>query len=402
MPTELYLDTARFGQTGVRAQEALRDFVRLSGEEGGSQHLVDFVRFGAGGFGDRYPGLAAWRGVSEFKRSLRSVAGFAPETDVLVAARSSQLMRLAARALFRRCGRVLHTDLEWPGYLAILRAEGDRVRREAVCVPVRDAVLTGGLTRDGLVRKLADSFRATDCEGLFLSDVSFEGVRLPVAELLGELRFSRKLRFVALDGAQALGHVRLRVRDVPCDLYLAGCHKWLSAGQPLGLGFFPRASSRGILRAALAEMIAHGEVDDPLLLFTRELEVGGGEAYGETADLTSLFSAAAAVDAARSVLDLGDASARRLANAEIASAAALGTGWRALPVDPPLRTGIVLLEAEGGRLKATSAGETRDEFQRQGVALTAYAGGRVRLSTPHSSWRCGDIDKLRSALRRCS
>ena len=179
MPTELYLDTARFGQTGTRAQEALRDFVRLSGEEGGSQLLVDFVREGTGGFGDRYPGLAAWRGVPEFNRSLRSVAGFTQETDVLVAARSSQLMRLAALALFRRCGRVLHTDLEWPGYLAILRAEGDRVRRESVCVPVRDAIFAGSLTRDEIVRKLADSFRATDCEGLFLSDVSYEGGPAP-------------------------------------------------------------------------------------------------------------------------------------------------------------------------------------------------------------------------------
>ena len=187
MPTELYLDTARFGQTGVRAQEALRDFVRLSGEEGGSQLLINFVRNGAGEFGRRYPGLAAWHGVPEFKRSLRSVAGFTRETDVLVAARSSQLMRLAALALFRRCGRVLHTDLEWPGYLAILSAEGDRVRRETVSVPVRDAVLSGTLTRDGLVRKLADSFRAMGCEGLFLSDVSYEGVRLPVSELLEEL-----------------------------------------------------------------------------------------------------------------------------------------------------------------------------------------------------------------------
>jgi hypothetical protein len=402
MPTELYLDTARFGQTGVRAQEALRDFVRLSGEEGGSQLLVDFVRYGAGGFGERYPGLAAWRGVPEFKRSLRSVAGFAPETDVLVAARSSQLMRLAALALFRRCGRVLHTDLEWPGYLAILRAEGDRVSREVVCVPVRDDVFSGALTRDGLVRKLADSFRATDCEGVFLSDVSYDGIRLPVAELLEELRFSRRLRFVAIDGAQALGHIRPTVQDVPCDLYLAGCHKWLSAGQPLGLGFCPRASSRGFLRAALAEMIANGAVDDPLLLVDRELEVGAGEPFGETADLTSLFSAAAAVDAEKSLLKHDDALADRLANAETARAAAVGTGWRALPVDPPLRSGIVLLQAERGRLKAVSPGETRDKFQRQGIALTTYEAGRVRVSAPRLSWQDGDLGKLRSALARCS
>ena len=192
------------------------------------------------------------------------------------------------------------------------------------------------------------------------------------------------------------------VRDVPCDFYLAGCHKWLRAGQPLGLGFCPRASSRGFLRTALGEMIANGAVDDPLLLFDREFEVGAGEPFGETADLTSLFSAAAAVDTEKSLLEHGDTSAHRLASAEVARAAAVGTGWRALPMDPPLRPGIVLLEAERGRLKATSPGETRDEFQRQGIALMTYPGGRVRLSTPHSSWQRGDLNKLRSALRRCS
>ena len=223
-----------------------------------------------------------------------------------------------------------------------------------------------------------------------------------MAELLEELQFSRKLRFVVIDGAQALGHVEPRFRSVPCDLYLAGCHKWLSAGQPLGLGFCSRASSRGYLRAALGEMIASGAVDDPLLLFDRQFEVGAGEPFGETADLTSLFSAAAAVDAARSVLDQSDAPGQRLANAEIARAAAVGTGWRALPVDPPLRSGIVLLEAEGDRARAASPGHTRDEFQRERIALTAYSGGRVRLSTPHSPWRDVDIGRLHSALRRCS
>ena len=94
----------------------------------------------AGSSRRRYATLADWRGVDGLKRSLRTLTGTGPETEVLLAQRSAQLMRLAARALFRRCTRVLHTDLEWPGYLRILRAEGTRVGRDAVCLPVREDI----------------------------------------------------------------------------------------------------------------------------------------------------------------------------------------------------------------------------------------------------------------------
>jgi len=191
MPTKLYLDTARFGLMVSAARRTTSDFARLCGEEGGSAHLDEFLRDGAkawpGAMRARYPAMAAWQGVGPLKGLLGQLAGTPAGTPVLLANRSAQLMQLAARALIRRCGVVLHTDLEWPGYLAILEDERRRGRGRLVSFPAREACLRHGLRATELVRSLATQYRREQCEGLFLSAVSFEGVRLPVAEIVASL-----------------------------------------------------------------------------------------------------------------------------------------------------------------------------------------------------------------------
>ena len=76
-------------------------------------------------------------------------------------------------------------------------------------------------------------------------------------------------RFVAIDGAQALGHAP--AADFPCDALLGGGHKWLRSGRPLAMAFAPRPGSRGLIRAIAGEMEATGELDDPLLGLARQL-----------------------------------------------------------------------------------------------------------------------------------
>ena len=79
------------------------------------------------------------------------------------------------------------------------------------------------------------------------------------------------------------------------------------------------------------------------------------------------------------------------------------TGRKVLYCNPGYVTRINELdEAESDRVRAASPGHTRGEFQREEVALTAYAGGRVRLSVPHPPWRDEELGRLHSSLRRCS
>src|SRR5581483_7169937 len=98
---------------------------------------------------------------------------------VLLAGRSAQLMRLAARLLFGHSRRVLVTDLEWPGYVRILEEERERSGGELLCVAARAGVLEGGMAAGDLVRLVASEYRAHGCSGLFLSAVNNLGVRLP-------------------------------------------------------------------------------------------------------------------------------------------------------------------------------------------------------------------------------
>ncbi|MBN9624549.1 MAG: hypothetical protein J0H06_16715, partial [Actinobacteria bacterium] len=113
----------------------------------------------------RYPGLAGWGGLDALKSSLRAVAGVPDDADVHLAGRSGVLMRLVARAMFRRCRRALLTDLEWPAHLAVLESERRRAGRAAIFLPVRDRIFWDGMDSGELAATVADEYRTRGCDG---------------------------------------------------------------------------------------------------------------------------------------------------------------------------------------------------------------------------------------------
>lgn len=396
MRTELYLDTVRFGRMTPRARVALDDFARLCAVEGGSLRLLEIVRGGAADGA----GIRDWSGIDGLRGSVRVLLNAPAEAPVLLAQRSAPLARVLARAIFHRCERVLCTDLDWPRYRTLLAQEALRAGRELVCVPVRDAVLRGGASLVDLVRTLAGGYRSNDCDGLFMSDVTFEGVRLPVAGLMRELGTARSPRFVAVDGAQAPGHVACDLGTLACDAYLAGCHKWLAAGQTLGFAVCPRPRSRALIESVLREMILAGAIDDPLLLLVCELDGTLPGPPGDTADLACLFSGAAALAAARTPgWSTGEDRCRVASdNAERLRWAARSSGWRPFTIDHGLETGIVLLGPAGDATGQTSPEDVRRLFQERGVALTVFPGAVLRVSLPEWPLTERRLAPLKSAL----
>src|SRR5688572_840122 len=94
----LYLDTARLGPMTPRAQRASHAFTEFAAREPASPRFDTLL---SGGFSawpssvqSRYPGLSDWEGLRDLKRKLRSRVGCGPDVPVLLASRSSQLMRL--------------------------------------------------------------------------------------------------------------------------------------------------------------------------------------------------------------------------------------------------------------------------------------------------------------------
>jgi hypothetical protein len=402
-PAFLYLDTARLGRMSPRAQAAHSDYARLAGSEGGSLFLERFLRHGvdadAGKVERRYPGLAGWRGVGPLKQALRSLAGSQPDLPVLIANRSAQLMKLAARLLFHPCRNVLVTDLSWPAYHDILDAEARRASKCVTTVPVLQDILAARVSEDEVVERLRAEFLRRGCDGLFLTAVSNRGIRLPVERAVRSIEAAAEVRFVVLDGAQDFCHVSADLRNEYCDLYLAGSHKWLRAYHPMGLGFYGHRRSRSYIETVLAHLLGSGELDDPLLTFSGQLEQGALNGTAETVSLACLFACQGAADDALAATPPA-LLPQRLSNWTAAADVALATGWRPLRPGPAFRSGILLLETERNSARLASAEEVREAFYSRGVALTAYPDGVIRLSMPEGGWRPGELEHLQTALRQ--
>ena len=399
MSDVLYLDTARLGRMAPSAQRAEQSLVSLAADEGNSAYFEHFVRRGLAecplAVENRYSGLGHWAGVGELKYALRVRAGHRPDLPVLVAHRSVQLMKLAARALSSSCRNVLVTDLGWPGYHDILTREAGRTGCGVTPVALRTEVLSGRVGEAELIDRVCAAFGRERCDGLFLSAVSNWGVRVPVERIVRRVEQAHRVWLVVVDGAQEFCHTPGRLDTEYCDLYLTGCHKWLGAHHPMGLAFFGRSRSRRAVDALVTTMTESGDLDDPLLRFSTQLETGTHVAM-ETLDLLPLFTARAAIaDAASPGI-----TSVRVGNAADIAALAPATGWKPLLPDAPLRSGILLLEAERSAIRSVSADVLRTNLRDAGVAATAYDGGVLRLSMPAVGFTGDELARLQTALHR--
>ena len=260
-----------------------------------------------------------------------------------------------------------------------------------------------GSASDELLDRLKAHYASQDCDGLFLSAVTYDGLRLPVRELVESLDEGSRPRFVVVDGAQALNHAPLGLAAEYCDLLLAGCHKWLRAYQPLGLAFCCRQSSERLVTTVCDELLDRGELDDPLLRFLTQLESSRPERYGETVNLVPVFTAAAAVRRMLSSRRSKQAEfASQVSNVDDVAARQTSGGWRPLQPCAAARSGILLLEAKSVQTKAAQIDVLRERFLRAGVALTAYDGGLLRASLPDRPLAPAEVKRLFSALRRCA
>ena len=290
--------------------------------------------------------------------------------------------------------------MEWPAYMAALEAECRRVQRTLTTVPIRQAVFRDRIPKEALVSRLAAHYRQHDCDGLFLT-VTYQGVRMPIQETVEAIGPAGRPRFTVVDGQ--LNHVPLRVTAESCDLLLTGCHKWLRAYHPLGLAFCCRARSERYIITMCRDMFLRGELDDPLLSFTTQLENEKLERFSETVNLAPMFTAAAAVRTMmRSDRTKCDELATQIDNVEQVAEHSNATGWRPIRPDNPMHTGILLLEAADRQTRVAPIDRLRERFLAGGVALTAYDGGIVRASLPDRPMSPSDHAVLLLALSRCA
>ena len=382
-------------------------FVRLASEGSLTLYFREWLAGGTealpGELARRFPILATWRGIKSFKQDLKRLVGATPESRVLVASRSAELMKLAAKLLFERCHNVLTTDLSWPSYHRILETEARRTGRRVTRVALRRQLLARRVACNTAADVLDLAFGQHDCDGLFLPAVDNLGVQLPIQGIVTAIDRRHEVRFTVVDGAQALAHVPLNLADNTCDMFLAGVHKWLCAYHPMGIAYYghPRSATR--IGVSLRHHLGNGHIDDPLLRLTGQLESGQTAGYGETVGLLPLATAQGALgDALKEDNRPGATIDVRLANADRLASLARKFGWRPVRPADTMRTGICLLRSPGGRSTRITPETMHAPFRKAGVAVTTYPGGLVRFSMPPTAWTESETEHLSLTLDLCS
>jgi Aminotransferase class-V len=382
-----------------RACRASIDFARLACEHGSTLYSDDFFRFGSGSLPDasreRYPGLSDWHGPEQLSRQLSQLMGIQSHHQIRFASRSASLMKCAAKLLFRRCRSVLITDLTWPAYERILLREQRRTGNRIHKVAIRRLLLQGRLAPSELIERLAEQFASLQCDGLFLPLVDNLGLHLPAPEIVSRIRRQSELRFCVIDAAQAFRHVPLELDRDYCDFMVAGCHKWLCAHNPMGLGILGLNSSRDFITASIARWLKNGTVDDPLMVYSQELITGDHFPFGETAPILPLLTAnAAAVDALESATDMLPEKTRRDVIECVRHA-----GWTVVSPESYYASRILLIRPDHvHRSPATTSHHLRRRLLEHQIAATTYDGSLVRLALPRSFLQSGALDHLQEAL----
>ncbi len=399
MARSLYLDTARLGRMTPSARQANIEFSRFAAEEVCPPDFVDFLRLGADAcpadFRDRYPELSRWSGVTGLKSRLRDLAHSPTDLSVLLANRSAQLMKFASRWLFRPCENVLVIDATWPAYRAILETECRLTGRRISTVAIHEVVMQSA-SEEQIVQMVESAFSANGCDGLFLPAVTHDGLRLPIPHIVQKLEAKHGAIPVVIDGAQDFCHTPSTLHTESCDLYLAGCHKWLGGYFPMGLCFYGRRRSVASVETVLLQMLNDGDLDDPLLSFSNQLESDSYETSTETVSLGSLFSTyGAALDAAE---ERESKFQVRRSNAESIADLSENSPWKQIAPAAEFQSAVVMLEATSSQTRGIPAQTLRTAFQQQGISLSAYHGGQIRLSMPETPLSKTELHRIQAAL----
>ena len=383
LPTKLYLDTARLGQTSPSALQAQIDFARLTAEDPSSLYFEKFLRDGVDAcpeIADRFPGLAHWHGIADLKRRLASMAGDPDQLRVLLANRSAELMRLAARCQFQVCRNVLVTDLSWPNWLAILKEEATRAGGRVTMAHISRAIMRARCSSDDVCHHLSRVYATHECDGLFLPIVSNLGVHLPVAKIVTALRTVSPVNYTIADGAQALNHVDLTEPMKASDFIIAGAHKWMRAYLPMAIGFlgnYAVNTNASILACTETEI---AKQDDPLVRMTQS----DNNDYAETVNL-SPFAACSGALTDIQMLNPSRHPCLSPTNSNAIVAVSRTTSWQPITPKNEFRSSILLIRSQLPQIRRSAPFAIRANLHRTGVTASSYPAGYVRVSVPSES-----------------
>ncbi|MEZ5940277.1 MAG: aminotransferase class V-fold PLP-dependent enzyme [Planctomycetaceae bacterium] len=379
----LYLDTARLGQTLPAARDAHIDFVRLTTEEPSSLYFEEFLKHGYAAWPDyyqhRFPGLSVWTGIAGLKQTLRRLAGAPDDCEVLLASRSLALVQIAAKAMFQVCRNVLCTDLNWTTYQDVVAHEAATTGSRVTVVPLRNFIFHHGWTANDVVDYLAEVYDKHHCDGLFLPAVDHLGIRVPVKRIHERIRQQKPINYTLIDAAQAFCHVPIDDDLTVANFLITGCHKWMRAGQPMGIGF---CCSQPRSRLDTPVPVDFDRRADPLLDFTAGVESDELDTHFETVNLSSLIAAAGAAATSLPIAALPFNRFQDPYTEFHAWFSGNADQWQQIGPSADMQSGIRLFQPTNPKHQQLTADAMRRFWLSAGCVLSAYAGGLIRLSAP--------------------
>lgn len=143
---------------------------------------------------------------------------------------ATMAMNTVANGLDLKAGdEVLITDKEHPG-----GRTGWDLKQKRYGIVVREVPVPAAVhSPDEIVRAFEAAMTPRTRVIAVPHIISGPGIILPVKRLCGLAR--ERGIFTSIDGAQAVGHLHVDVRDLGCDAYFSSPHKWMLA--PKGTGF---------------------------------------------------------------------------------------------------------------------------------------------------------------------
>ena len=247
------------GTLGASPREVLSALV--GGLQNLERDLPDWPYFQADG-----EPLTGYQPLADFRAEAGAFIN-APVDEIAFTQNATVGMSMIANGLDLKSGdEVVTTDQEHSGGVGSWQLRGKRHGVVVKQVPMEAAFAKGP---EAILQAFADAITPRTRVVMFSQITSGLGVKLPARDLCTLARERGALAIV--DGAQAIGQMKVDVKQLGCDAYVASPHKWLLAPKGTGILYVSRA-----LQPRIWTTLASGGFDDDAAGAFRFMHYGTG------------------------------------------------------------------------------------------------------------------------------